>query len=101
MYLRTIQRRNRDGSVVRYLRLAITTGSASPPRPKCRSVSAWLDRLDVEGLRQLFGSIGRYLDGARGLPAASPVDGAATSGLVVESTSRRYENSQADPSQSR
>jgi hypothetical protein len=86
MYLRTIQRRNRDGSVVRYLQLAHNRRKGASTQAQVLVSLGREDRLDVEGLRRLVGSIGRYLDGTRGLPAAGPVAGGGTSGLVVESS---------------
>ena len=86
MYLRTIQRRNRDGSVVRYVQLAHNRRKGTSTQAQVLVSLGREDRLDVEGLRRLVGSIGRYLDGTRGLPAAGPVAGGGTSGLVVESS---------------
>jgi hypothetical protein len=85
MYLRTIQRRNKDGSVVRYLQLAHNHRKGTSTQAEVLVSLGREDRLDVEGLRRLVGSIGRYLDGTRGLPAAQ-VAGGGTSGLVVESS---------------
>jgi Transposase DDE domain len=86
MYLRTIQRRNRDGSVVRYLQLAHNRRKGTSTQAEVLVSLGREDRLDVEGLRRLVGSIGRYLDGTRGLPAASPLPGGKAWGLVVESS---------------
>ena len=86
MYLRTIQRRNKDGSVVRYLQLAHNRRKGASTQAEVLVSLGREDRLDVEGLRRLVGSIGRYLDGTRGLPAASPLAAGGASGLVVESS---------------
>jgi hypothetical protein len=86
MYLRTIQRRNKDGSVVRYLQLAHNRRKGASTQAQVLVSLGREDRLDVEGLRRLVGSIGRYLDGTRGLPAAAQVAGGAAWGLVVESS---------------
>jgi Transposase DDE domain len=86
MYLRTIQRRNKDGSVVRYLQLAHNRRKGTSTQAQVLVSLGREDRLDVEGLRRLVGSIGRYLDGTRGLPAASSLPGGGTSGLLVESS---------------
>ena len=75
MYLRTIQRRNRDGSVVRYVQLAHNYRKGASTQAEVLVQLGREDRLDMEGLRRLVGSIGRYLDGTRGLPAAGPVAG--------------------------
>lgn len=66
MYLRTIQRRNKDGSVVRYVQLA---HNIRHPRSG-NSVAEVLhsfgreDRLDRDSLTRLVGSISRYLGAA-------------------------------------
>jgi hypothetical protein len=86
MYLRTIQRRNKDGSVVRYVQLAHNRRKGASTQAEVLVSLGREDRLDVEGLRRLVGSIGRYLDGTRGLPSPGPVAGGGTSGLVVESS---------------
>ncbi|MBN1628881.1 MAG: transposase, partial [Thermoleophilia bacterium] len=62
MYLRTIQRRNRDGSVVRYVQLAHNRRKGASTQAEVLVSLGREDRLDVEGLRRLVGSIGRYLD---------------------------------------
>src|SRR5580658_158722 len=61
MYLRTTQRKNKDGSVVRYVQLAHN-------RREGRSTTAEVlvnlgreEAVDVDGLRRLVGSINRYL----------------------------------------
>src|SRR3954451_19675854 len=62
MYLRTSSRRNRDGSTVRYLPIA--HNERSPGGPSVAKVLLPLggeDRLDVDALRRLIGSINRYL----------------------------------------
>jgi hypothetical protein len=86
MYLRTIQRRNKDSSVVRYLQLAHNRRKGKSTQAEVLVSLGREDQLDVEGLRRLVGSISRYLDGTRGLPAASSLPGGGTSGLVVESS---------------
>jgi hypothetical protein len=61
MYIRTTQRRNADGSVVRYVQLAAKS------RVDGRSVAQVLvnlgreDALDRDGLARLVASINRYL----------------------------------------
>jgi len=63
MYIRTTQRSNKDGSVVRYVQLAYNQRD-----PKSKTVKAKVvhnfgreDELDVEALRRLARSIVRYL----------------------------------------
>jgi len=73
MYLRTIQRKNGDGSVVRYLQLAHNLWD---PERK-RSVTKVLcslgreDALDKEGLVRLICSMSRLLDPDEALIATS------------------------------
>jgi Transposase DDE domain len=81
MYLRTTQRRNKDGSVVRYVQLAHNRRKGDSTQAEVLINFGREDQLDLVGLRRLVGSIGRYLDGTRGLE----VDPAA-SGLVVEAS---------------
>jgi hypothetical protein len=73
MYVRTIQRRNRDGSVVRYLQLAHNE------RNERGTVVARVlhsfgreDRLDREALARLVRSISRVLEPGDALVAAAP-----------------------------
>jgi uncharacterized protein (DUF2164 family) len=63
MYLRTIQRRNKDGSVVRYVQLAHNvrpTGSKNPVAEVVHSFGRE-DALDRDALARLVRSINRYL----------------------------------------
>jgi hypothetical protein len=63
MYLRTIQRRNKDGSVVRYVELAHNERLPESGNSVARVVHSfgWEDQLDREPLSRLAVSIGRYL----------------------------------------
>jgi hypothetical protein len=72
MYLRTIQRHNKDGSTVRYVQLAHNHRKGKNTQAEVVLQLGREDRLDMEGLRRLVGSIGRYLDGAGVLPPAGP-----------------------------
>jgi transposase len=81
MYLRTIQRRNKDGSVVRYVQLAHNHRKGSSTQAEVLVQLGREDRLDMDGLRRLVGSITRYLDGAGALPATEP-----DQALAVESS---------------
>jgi IS4 transposase len=72
MYLRTIQRHNKDGSTVRYVQLAHNHRKGKSTQAEVVLQLGREDRLDMEGLRRLVGSIGRYLDGAGVLPPAGP-----------------------------
>lgn len=70
MYLRTTQRRNSDGSVVRYVQLAHNEWDPERKRSTTTVVHNFgrEDALDRDGLARLVGSITRYLD-----PDAPPV----------------------------
>src|SRR5512133_1972083 len=81
MYLRTIQRHNKDGSTVRYLQLAHNHRKGTNTQAEVLLQLGREDRLDLEGLGRLVGSISRYLDGA----GAPPVAGTDQT-LVVESS---------------
>jgi transposase len=63
MYLRTIQRRNKDGSVVRYVQLAHNVRHRESGNPVAEVVHSFgrEDRLDRDGLARLVRSIVRYL----------------------------------------
>jgi transposase len=61
MYLRTTQRRNRDGSVVRYVQVAHNRRVDGVTQAEVLVNLGREDRLDTEGLRRLVGSINRYL----------------------------------------
>jgi hypothetical protein len=81
MYLRTIQRHNKDGSTVRYLQLAHNHRKGTSTQAEVLLQLGREDRLDLAGLRRLVGSISRYLDGAGALPPAGP-----EAALAVESS---------------
>ncbi len=82
MYLRTTQRRNRDGSVVRYVQLAHNRRKGDSTQAEVLVNFGREDQLDLAGLRRLVGSVGRYLDGTRGLV----VEPEAAGGLLVEAS---------------
>jgi transposase len=84
MYLRTIQRHNKDGSTVRYVQLAHNHRKGTNTQAEVLLQLGREDRLDMAGLRRLVGSISRYLDGVGALPptAAAGQDQA----LAVESS---------------
>jgi hypothetical protein len=62
MYLRTTQRRRKDGSLVRYLQLAHNQRVGGMTRAEVLLNLGREDELDVEGLRRLARSIRRYTD---------------------------------------
>jgi transposase len=84
MYLRTIQRRNKDGSVTRYVQLAHNHRKGGSTQAEVLVQLGREDRLDMDGLRRLVGSITRYLDGAGALPPTA--DAAHDQALAVESS---------------
>lgn len=63
MYLRTIQRRNKDGSVVRYVQLAHNVRHPESGNPVAEVIHSFgrEDQLDRDALGRLVGSIARYL----------------------------------------
>jgi transposase len=83
MYLRTTQRRNRDGSVIRYVQLAHNRRVDGVTQAQVLLNLGREDQLDRDGLRRLVASINRYLgEPDAGLP---PADAAqlAGEGLIV------------------
>src|SRR5712691_11597997 len=75
MYLRTIQRRNKDGTTVRYLQLAHNEWDPAAKQAKAKVIHSFgrEDELDREALARLVRSITRYLDPDQGSEAtASP-----------------------------
>jgi len=72
MYLRQIQRRNKDGSVVRYVQLAHNVWDGERGQATAQVVHSFgrADQLDVEALRRLAGSITRFTD--PGAAASAP-----------------------------
>jgi hypothetical protein len=76
MYLRTTQRRRKDGSVVRYLQLAHNRRAGGVTQAEVLLNLGREDELDVEGLRRLARSIRRYTDpGAEGGGRIEPAEG--------------------------
>src|SRR5215207_2122059 len=63
MYLRTIQRRNKDGSVVRYVQLAHNVRNPTTGSPAAEVIHSFgrEDQLDRDALARLVRSITRYL----------------------------------------
>ena len=64
MYLRTIQRHNKDGSVVRYVQLAHNTRDPGSGNSVAQTIHSFgrENQLDRAALRRLAESILRYLD---------------------------------------
>lgn len=76
MYLRTTQRKNKDGSVVRYVQLAHNEWDSERGRSVARIAYNFgrEDELDVDALKRLVSSIQRYL-GPEEMLAAQTADG--------------------------
>src|SRR3954468_19375498 len=84
VYLRTSSRQNKDGSTVRCWWIAHT--ERSPGGPSVAKVLLPLgreDRLDVEALRRLVGSINRYLGEAPGSDADTQIGAESGGGLTI------------------
>src|SRR4051794_34070541 len=79
MYLRAPQRRNKDGSVVRYYALAENVRHPEKGYVEARVVHNFgrADRLDRAALERLVASIRRVLEGEAGARAGSSVGGIA------------------------
>jgi Transposase DDE domain len=73
MYLRTIQRTNKDGSVVRYLQLAHNVRPAGKRHPQAEVIWSFgrEDQLDRAALERLVRSIARFLDPEQALAATA------------------------------
>jgi hypothetical protein len=73
MYLRTIQRQNKDGSVVRYLQLAHNVRPPGRRHPQAEVVYSFgrEDQLDRQALARLVRSISRFLDPEQALEATA------------------------------
>src|SRR5215217_2556211 len=73
MYLRTTQRRRKDGSLARYVQLAHNRRVGGVTQAEVLLNLGREDQLDLEGLRRLAASITRFTDGDGGgvpLPGA-------------------------------
>ncbi|MCA1698096.1 MAG: IS1634 family transposase [Actinobacteria bacterium] len=70
MYLRSTQRRRKDGSAVRYLQLAHNRRVEGVTRAEVLLNLGREEQLDVEGLRRLAHSITRFTDPGAEAPAA-------------------------------
>jgi transposase len=82
MYLRRTQRRRKDGSVVGYVQLAHNRRVGGVTRAEVLLNLGREDELDIDGLRRLARSIGRYTDG-------EPPDVAEATGEGLEVVSSR------------
>jgi hypothetical protein len=86
MYLRTIQRRNKDGSVVRYVQLAHNVRHPESGHAVAQVLHSFgrEDQLDRDALARLVGSLARYLDLEQ--PAAPAGGDGARGGLSFVSS---------------
>ena len=101
MYLRTTQRRRKDGSTTRYVQLAHNRRVNGVTQAEVLVKLGREEDLDLDGLRRLAASIGRFCDGdgageALGTPgefdvvASRPLGGAwLLNGLVVATDPKR------------
>ena len=76
MYLRTIQRRNKDGSVVRYLQLAHNERHPDSGQSVAKVVHSFgrEDQLDRDALARLVASISRFLSPEEALEAGAEAE---------------------------
>lgn len=74
MYLRTIRRRNKDGSVVGYVQLAHNVWDPVKRQARAQVIHSFgrEDELDREALARLVRSITRFLDPGQALQAQAP-----------------------------
>jgi hypothetical protein len=86
MYLRTTQRRNKDGSVVRYLALAENVRHPEKGYVEAKVVHSFgrADQLDRAALERLVASIQRVLAGEAGGPVVPTAAG--TANLAIEAS---------------
>lgn len=87
MYLRTTQRRNRDGSVVRYVQVAHNRRIEGQTQAEVLVNLGREDRLDRDGLARLVASINRYLGEPDNVGGGDAVEVAGDGLSVVESRS--------------
>jgi hypothetical protein len=71
MYLRTIKRRNKDGSTVSYVQLAHNVWDPGHQQSRAQVIHSFgrEDQLDRDGLARLVRSIGRFLEPGQALEA--------------------------------
>ncbi len=74
MYLRTIKRRNKDGSEVSYVQLAHNVWDPAKRQSRAQVIHSFgrEDQLDREALARLVRSIARFLDPEQALAAQAP-----------------------------
>jgi hypothetical protein len=74
MYLRTIKRRNKDGSTVGYVQLAHNAWDPARQQSRAQVIHSFgrEDQLDREALARLVRSITRFLEPEQALAATAP-----------------------------
>lgn len=74
MYLRTTQRRNRDGSSVRYLQLAHNQWDSKAGRSSVQVLYHFgrEDQIDRDAIRRLISSLSRALEPGEALAVQAP-----------------------------
>jgi len=87
MYLRRIERKNKDGSVVRYVQLAHNEWDPVKKQSRAKVMHSFgrEDQLDSDALARLAGSINRYL----GLEVHEDGDGVGTAGSGLRPVASR------------
>src|SRR4051812_49825962 len=86
MYLRTTARRNKDGTLVRYLALAHNRRIDGATQAQVLLNLGREDRLDPDGLRRLVRSINRYLGEPDTDASTNGTDAAAATGTDLSAT---------------
>lgn len=76
MFLRTVQRRNQDGSVVRYLQLAHNQRLPGKAGPQVKVLFNFgrEEKVDRDAIRRLIGSLSRALAPAEALAMSAPAE---------------------------
>ena len=64
MYIRTIKRKNKDGSVVEYVQLAHNVRHPEKRYPKAEVIYSFgrREELDIDALKRLVNSISRFFE---------------------------------------
>ena len=64
MYIRTIKRKNKDGSVVEYVQLAHNVWNREKGFAQAQVIHSFgrREELDIDGLKRLISSVSRFLD---------------------------------------
>ena len=90
MYLRTIKRKNKDGSVVEYVQLAHNVRHPEKGYPKAEVIHSFgrREQLDINALKRLVTSIGRFVESDD--PPADPAGGACVTFIRSRSVGGDY-----------